>query len=137
MHLKCRLLSCMTWLQCSYLWYMVFKAYSLSSVCSDLAPRFCLVQVIILVFVNKIFDIFCRGYNILVDQNNNLLFLLGSTVSGNSNNVVIKSINLFLLATNLLLPNKIFIYSRLVHFMFKVVPFFWGILGILYFVQFW
>ena len=55
---KRQLLSCMTWLECSYLWYMVFKVYSLSSVCSDLAPQFCLVQVIILVFVNKIFDIF-------------------------------------------------------------------------------
>ena len=52
MHLKHQLLSCMTWLQCSYLWYMVFKVYPLSSVRSDLAPQFCLVQVIILVLVN-------------------------------------------------------------------------------------
>ena len=60
MHLKRQLLSCMTWLQCSYLWYLVFKAYFLSSVRSDVAHQFCLVQVIILVFVVNliIFDIF-------------------------------------------------------------------------------
>ena len=38
---------------------------------------------------------FLCGYNGLVDQNNNLLFLLGSTISGNSNYVVVESTNLF------------------------------------------
>ena len=70
MHLKRKLLSCMTWLQCSYLWYLVFKAYLLSSVRSDIAtsvlpcsshnPCLCSKS-------NHIWHFLC-GYNSLVNH---------------------------------------------------------------------
>ena len=131
MHLKCRLLSCIVLdysaVICS-IWFLrlsfVKCTFWLSSSvlpCSSHNPCICKLK----------FLMFCHGYNNLVDKNNNLLCFWVCTISGNSNNVVIKSINYFLLSMVCYYQTKL-LYSRLVHFYVQGSTF----MGILYFVWF-
>ena len=112
MHLNVYFLFCMTWLQYSYLQYLGFKAYLLSSACSNIATQFCLVQVIILVFVVNliIFDIFVwlQQFGRPKQQ---FIVSFGQYRFWEFQNVVVKSTNLFI--SCLLLLNYI-ICSRLV-----------------------
>ena len=110
--------------QCSYLLYMVFKGLSFVKCtrwlsysvlpCSSHNPCLCVNKLKHLTFLSWLQQ-FGR-------PKQQFIVFLGSTVSGNSNNVVIKSINfLLLLAANLLLPNNLCTVDLFI-FMSRVVP---------------
>ena len=114
------------WLEslCSYLLYVVFKGLSFVKCtrwfsysvlhCSSHNPCICVKNL-----NNWHFLSWLQQFRRPKQQ---FIVFLGSTVSGNANYVVIKSINLFLLlATNLLLPNNLCTVDLSI-FMVGVVP---------------